>query len=37
MKNGRKLIGSVIQTPDDEPVKVQIGHLGVVTVARKDI
>lgn len=37
MKNGRKLIGSVIPTPAEEPVKVRIGHLGVLTVARKDI
>ncbi len=37
MKNGRKLIGAVIPTPEEEPVKVQIGHLGLLTIARKDI
>lgn len=37
MKNGRKLLGSLLPTGDEEPVKVKIGHLGVLTIARKDI
>lgn len=35
--NGRKLQGNLIPTPDTEPVKLEVGNLGIMTIPRKKI
>ena len=37
LKNGRKLIGTVLDTTVDEPIKVQIGQIGILIMPRDDV
>ena len=37
LKNGEKMIGDVMETTPDQPLKLRIGDMGVVTLARGDI